>query len=159
MCSNSQRDFNSVQQIDFWQRFIVLRRTLVSNIVSSFFLQESIGMTMHTASMIITSMRSNVLILTTSNQAIWFTLDLERFLGHWHGETSKWFKNRSPFSWVTQERRDLQKDWKPVSRIASNVFFFEDHCAIIYWVINFIAVEIGSELGHQRASAQSVIYN
>jgi len=106
-------------------------------------------MNMQMTSMIIPSMRSDVPILTRTNHAIWFTLDLEIFLGHWHRETSNQFKNRSPFSWVTQERRDLKKYSKPVSGIASIANSFEQHCVIVYWVVNFIAVELCTEQGSQ----------
>ena len=118
-------------------------------------LNDYIHVSVQMISMIIPSMRSDVPILTRTNHAIWFTLDLGIFLGHWHGETSNQFKNRSPFSWVTQERRDLQKYSKPVSGIASIANSFEQHCVIIYWGVNFIAVEKNSELGHHWASAQS----
>ena len=124
-----------------------------------YFLKDCVRMSVQMISMIIPSMRSDVPILTRTHRAMWFTRDLGIFLRHWHGETSDQFKNRSPFSWVTQERRDLQKYSKPVSGIASIANLFEQHCVMVYWVVNFIAVEKNSELGHDWASAAEGFYH
>ena len=119
-----------------------------------YFLKDCVRMSVQMISMIIPSMRSDVPILTRTNHAMWFTLDLGIVLGHWHRETSNQFKNRSPFSWVTQERRDLRKDWKLVSGIARFSNLTNNSCETKARFFLSMAWE-NPDLGHDWACAQS----
>ena len=119
-----------------------------------YFLKDCIRISVQMKSMFIPSMRSDVPILTRTHRAMWFTRDLGIFLGDWHGEISNQFKNQSPFSWVTQERRDLQKDWNEVLRHARFSNLVNNYCKTrtrcLLWRICK-----RPDLGHDWASAQS----